>query len=75
MHTRCIPFVVDNATKYVIHTYEILLDYDFTDMKTVIICRDVDTKHEYEIILPYIQKDKSILVAAAKAIIYTNAVQ
>lgn len=75
MHTRCKPFVVNNKTSYVIHTYEIYSEYDFTNAETVIICKDVDTKREYMIILPYIQRDKNILFSAVKALIDTNAVQ
>ena len=73
-HTQCKP-LVNNDIPYVIHTYEIWFEYDFTDVKTIITCKDVDTKREYEIILPYIQRDKNIIFAVAKAVINTNGVQ
>ena len=78
MHTQCKSFVdsdIPYPYPYILRTYEIYFEYDFTDIDTVIICRDVDTKHEYKVILPYIQRDKNILFDVAKAIINTNAVQ
>lgn len=76
MHTQCKSFVdSDIPYPYILHMYEIYFEYDFTDSETVIICRDVDTKHEYKVILPYIQRDKNILFDVAKAIINTNALQ
>lgn len=76
MHTQCKSFVdSDIPYPYILHTYEIYFEYDFTDSETVIICRDADTKHEYKVILPYIQGDKNILFDVARAIINTNAVQ
>jgi len=74
MHTQCKPFVETNKS-YIMRTFEIYFTHDFTNTETIIECIDVDTKRSYKIILPYIQRDKDVIVKAAIALIKSNAVQ
>lgn len=74
MHTQC-KHVVKTEKSYIMRTYEIYFTHDFTNTETKIECIDVDTKKNYKIILPYIQRDKNVIYDAAISLIKTNAIQ
>lgn len=74
MHTQCKPYV-NTERSYIMRTFEIYFTHDFTNAETIIECIDVDTKRSYKIILPYIQRDKDLIIEAARSLIKTNVVQ
>lgn len=74
MHTQCKPYV-NTERSYIMRTFEIYFTHDFTNEETIIECIDVDTKRSYKIILSYIQRDKDLIIEAARSLIKTNVVQ
>lgn len=61
--------------KFILRHFEIYHEFDFVLAETIITIIEMDTRKEYTVTLPYIQRDTNIIFNVARNVIESEGVQ